>query len=103
MKALQLLALVCVVLLVVASPAMAGGLVDGTKGAAGFGVGLAIIGAGFGLGKISASAVESMARQPEAAGQIRGAMIILAAMLEGATFFGLLICLLCLFIKPELR
>jgi F-type H+-transporting ATPase subunit c len=97
MKAIQLLGLAFLAVLALASPAMAGGLLDGKQGAAGFGVGLAIIGAGIGLGKISSSAVESMARQPEAAGQIRGAMIILAAMLEGATFFGLLICMLCLF------
>ena len=60
------------------------------------GVGLAIIGAGLGFGKIGMSALESMARQPEVAGDIRGAMIVIAALLEGATFFGLLICLLCL-------
>ena len=94
MKAIKLLALVLVVMLSMATPAMADTL-EGKQVGAGFGVGLAIIGAGFGLGKISSSAVESMARQPETAGQIRGAMIILAAMLEGATFFGLLICLLC--------
>ena len=51
--------------------------------------GLAIIGAGFGFGRIGAAALESMARQPEIAGQIQTAMIIIAALLEGATFFAL--------------
>jgi F-type H+-transporting ATPase subunit c len=100
MKALQLLALACVVLLLLAAPAMAadghGGFLEGKAGPAGLGVGLAIIGAGLGFGKIGASALESMARQPEVAGDVRGAMIVIAALLEGATFFGLLICLLCL-------
>src|SRR5262245_49980648 len=100
MKLLQLLALAFVALLVLASPAMAaGGFLEGPAGPAGFGVGLAIIGAGIGFGKIGASALESMARQPEVAGDVRGAMIVIAALLEGATFFGLLICLLCLVLK----
>ncbi len=58
------------------------------------GAGLVLIGAGVGFGKIGASALESMARQPEAAGKIQPAMIIIAALLEGATFFALLICLI---------
>jgi F-type H+-transporting ATPase subunit c len=64
----------------------------------GIGVALTIIGAGYGFGKIGSSALEGMARQPEVAGDIRGAMIVAAALLEGATFFGLLICLLTLFV-----
>jgi len=58
------------------------------------GAGLVLIGAGLGIGKIGASAVESMARQPEAIGDIRGAMIVAAALIEGATFFALIICML---------
>jgi len=54
-----------------------------------FGAGLVIIGAGMGIGKIGSCAVESMARQPEVAGNIQTAMIISAALIEGATFFAL--------------
>ncbi|MBO7707383.1 MAG: ATP synthase F0 subunit C [Thermoguttaceae bacterium] len=55
---------------------------------------LASIGAAFGISRIGASAVESMARQPEASGSINSAMIVSAALIEGATFFALIICLL---------
>ena len=58
------------------------------------GAGLIVIGAGFGIGKIGASSVESMARQPEVAGNIQGAMILSAALIEGAAMFALIICLL---------
>ncbi|OAI53171.1 ATP synthase subunit C [Planctomycetaceae bacterium SCGC AG-212-F19] len=61
---------------------------------AGIGAALAIVGAGLGFGRIGGSALESMARQPEIAAKIQTAMIIIAALLEGATFFALLICLL---------
>jgi F-type H+-transporting ATPase subunit c len=61
---------------------------------AAFGAGLVVIGAGYGIGKIGASAMESMARQPEMAGTIQTAMIISAALIEGVTFFGLIVCLL---------
>lgn len=59
-----------------------------------FGAGLVIIGAAMGIGKIGASAVEGMSRQPEAAGSIQTAMIIAAALIEGATFFALIVCML---------
>ena len=59
-----------------------------------FGAGLIIIGAGIGIGRIGGLAVESMARQPEVAGNIQTAMIISAALIEGVTFFGLIICLI---------
>ncbi|MEO2020664.1 MAG: ATP synthase F0 subunit C [Pirellulaceae bacterium] len=58
------------------------------------GAGLVILGAGLGIGRIGASAVESMSRQPEAASQIQVAMIISAALIEGATFFALIVCML---------
>ncbi len=58
-----------------------------------FGAGLVIIGAGLGIGRIGAAAVESMARQPEVAGNIQGAMIIAAALVEGVAFFALIVCL----------
>jgi F-type H+-transporting ATPase subunit c len=58
------------------------------------GAGLVILGAGYGIGKIGSSAVEGMSRQPEAAGNIQTAMIISAALIEGATFFALIVCML---------
>lgn len=58
------------------------------------GAGLAIIGAGLGIGRIGGSAVESMARQPEVQGRIFTSMILAAALIEGAAFFALVICLL---------
>ena len=62
-----------------------------------FGAGLIILGAGFGIARIGSAAVESMARQPEAAGDIRGGMILAAALIEGATFFALIVCIIALF------
>jgi F-type H+-transporting ATPase subunit c len=56
------------------------------------GAGLTTIGAAYGIGKLASSALESMARQPEIAGQIQTAMIISAALIEGFTFFALFIC-----------
>lgn len=58
---------------------------------AGLGAGLVIIGAGLGFGRIGASALESMARQPETAARVQTAMIVIAALLEGATFFALIV------------
>jgi F-type H+-transporting ATPase subunit c len=66
---------------------------------AAFGSGLVILGAGYGIGRIGSSAVESMARQPEVAGNIQTAMIIAAALIEGVTFFALIVCLLSIFTK----
>ncbi len=61
---------------------------------AGLGAGIGIIGAGIGLGRIGGSANESIARQPEAATEIRGSSLILAAMLEGVALFGVAVTLL---------
>ena len=58
----------------------------------GIGAGIILLGAGLGIGKIGAAAVESMARQPEVAGEISKAMIVAAALIEGATFFALIVC-----------
>jgi F-type H+-transporting ATPase subunit c len=80
-------------LMLVATPAFAQDGFSMNLGAA-FGAGLVILGAGFGIGRIGAAAVESMARQPEVAGNIQTAMIIAAALIEGATFFGLIVCML---------
>jgi F-type H+-transporting ATPase subunit c len=57
------------------------------------GAGVVILGAAMGIGRIGASAVESMARQPEVAGDIRGALLLAAALIEGATFFALIVCI----------
>ncbi len=58
---------------------------------AAIGAGLAIIGAGLGIGKIGSSACESIARQPDVANRIQTAMIIAAALIEGAAFFALIV------------
>ena len=59
---------------------------------AGIGAGLAVLGAGVGIGRLAGPAMEGTARQPEATGDIRTSMIIAAALIEGAAFFGLIIC-----------
>ena len=61
---------------------------------AGIGAGVALLGGGGGIGRLAASAMEGMARQPEAAGDIKGGMIITAAFIEGATLFAVVVCLL---------
>ena len=63
---------------------------------AAIGAGLAAIGAGIGIGRIGASAVEGIARQPEALGDIRMTMIIAAALVEGVALFAVVICFLAL-------
>ncbi|MEO8031589.1 MAG: ATP synthase F0 subunit C [Gemmatimonadota bacterium] len=70
----------------------------GTLGA-GIGLGLALIGAGIGLGRIGGSVAESIARQPEAAADIRGAGLLIAVLLEGATIIALVFALLFKLIK----
>ena len=101
MKRLTTLLLTIMLLAMLAVPAMAQGPEDGaSKPAAGgvshfavpFGAGLVILGSGYAIGKIGTAAVESMARQPEVAGNIQTAMIIAAALIEGATFFALIVC-----------
>lgn len=62
--------------------------------AAGFGAGVSVIGGAIGVSKCANAAMEGIARQPEAAGDIRGAMIITAAMIEGVALLGLVICFL---------
>jgi F-type H+-transporting ATPase subunit c len=98
MKPLRVLAAVAAVVLVTAAPAMAQNAPTSSSFAgaglgAGLGAALTIIGAGWGFGRIGAAALESMARQPEIAGRIQTAMIVIAALLEGATFFALLVCM----------
>jgi len=105
-KFTQIAILCCMTLLLCAAPAFAQAepAKDGVAAApatsfeilsgASFGAGLVIVGAGYGIGKIGSCAVESMARQPEVAGNIQTAMIVSAALIEGATFFGLIVCML---------
>jgi F-type H+-transporting ATPase subunit c len=62
--------------------------------AAGIGAGLCIIGAGVGIGKLAAAAMDATGRQPSAGGDIRTTMIIAAALIEGATLFALVVCIL---------
>ena len=66
-------------------------------GVAALGAGVAALGAGVGFGRIGGSALESIARQPEAAGDIRANMILTAALVEGAAFFAMVVGLLVTF------
>ena len=61
---------------------------------AGIGAGLAALGAGLGIGRIAGSATEAIARQPEAESQIRGTMILAAALIEGVALFGEVVCII---------
>ncbi len=65
---------------------------------AAIGAGIAAIGAGIGIGKIGASAMEAIARQPESAGDIRSNMIVIAALVEGVALFAVIVCILALFV-----
>jgi F-type H+-transporting ATPase subunit c len=64
---------------------------------AGIGAGLVVIGAGLGIGRIGGNAMEGIARQPEAAGRIQTAMLIIAALIEAVALFAAVICLLISF------
>jgi F-type H+-transporting ATPase subunit c len=92
------LSAVLAAMLVIAAPSWA---VDqgaqqfyGNAVGAGFGTALVLIGAGWGFGRIGQAALESMARQPEIAPRIQTGMLIIAALLEGATFFALIVCII---------
>ncbi len=61
---------------------------------AGLGAGLSVIGVGIGIGRLAGAAMEGSARQPTAIGDIRTSMIIAAALIEGATLFSIVVCLL---------
>ena len=63
-------------------------------GAASLGAGLAAIGGGYAISRIGARCIDSMARQPEAAGAMFGPMVVTAAMVEGGMFFAMVVCLL---------
>lgn len=62
--------------------------------AAGIGAGIIITGGAAGIGRLAAAAMEGIARQPNAAGDIRGAMVLAAGLIEGVTFFSLIVCIL---------
>ena len=68
------------------------------KAAACIGAAIAAIGTGIGIGKIGASAMEAIARQPEAAGDIRSNMIVIAALIEGVALFAVIVCILAYFL-----
>lgn len=70
-----------------------------TYGLAAIGAGISALAAGIGIGRIGGSAVESIARQPEAVNDIRSSMILAAALIEGAAMFGIVIGLLVVFTK----
>jgi F-type H+-transporting ATPase subunit c len=103
MKSLKIVAVMLSILFVAQAPVMAqtsvadqariasAGTVKGFSDVRPLGVGLVILGAGIGIGWITRSAVESIARQPEMANSIQTAMIIGAALIEGAAFFALII------------
>jgi F-type H+-transporting ATPase subunit c len=114
MKVLKTFILAVIVLPMAAAPVLA----QGTSGAsehgpsvsvfsgqsigAGLGAGVTILGAGWGLGRIGAAAMESMARQPEISARIQTGMVVIAALLEGVTFFALAVCILiALGISPK--
>ena len=67
-----------------------------SKLGAAIGAGIAVLGAGIGIGKIGGSAMEAMARQPEASGDLRMNMIIAAALVEGVALIAIVVCLLTL-------
>ncbi|HHL71513.1 MAG TPA: ATP synthase F0 subunit C [Bacteroidetes bacterium] len=62
--------------------------------AAGIGAAGAVIGAALGIGKLASAAMDGIARQPEASGDIRGAMILTAAMIEGVAIIALVVCIM---------
>lgn len=59
---------------------------------------IAVFGAAWGISKIAKTALEGMARQPEAGNDLRSSMIVAAALIEGVTFFAILVCMLILFV-----
>lgn len=88
----RILVLAMSVLFALSIPAFAAGEGGGFMNSGAIGAAFVIVGAGYGIGKIGSSAVESIARQPEMAGKIQTAMIIAAALIEGVTFYALIVC-----------
>src|SRR5262245_14361956 len=102
MRLVHLLMAAVVVLLATANPLFAQEAAKtpnfGPGFGAGVGMGLAIIGIGIGIGLIGYSALSGIARQPEQAGAIQGAMFILAGLVEGAGIIALVLCLALVFL-----
>jgi F-type H+-transporting ATPase subunit c len=95
-RAARIVQLVPMVIAIVAAVSLTAAAATGEGGihfSGAFGAALTIVGAGYGIGKIGVAAVESMARQPEVATNIQTAMIIAAALIEGVTFFALIVCM----------
>ena len=69
-----------------------------SKVGAAFAAAIAVLGAARGISNIGSTALESIARQPEAAGDIRSAMILSAALIEGVAMFAVVVCFLVLFV-----
>jgi ATP synthase F0 subunit c len=84
-----------VVILATANPLFAG---ESAGTGAGVGMGLAIVGIGIGIGLVGYAALSGIARQPEQAGAIQGAMFILAGLVEGAGIIALVLCLVLMFV-----
>ncbi len=71
----------------------------GAKAGAAIGAGIVVIGAGLGIGKLAGAAMEGMARQPEAAKDIKGGMLVAAALIEGVSLFGVVVCMIAAIVK----
>jgi F-type H+-transporting ATPase subunit c len=100
-KLFYVLCLAVVVLLLSGAPALAKDTIEaspvsfyGVSIGAGLGAAITLLGAGYGFGKIGSAALESMARQPEIQPALFTTMLLIAALLEGATFFSLIVCIL---------
>jgi F-type H+-transporting ATPase subunit c len=69
-----------------------------SKVGAALGAAISLLGASYGISRIGVAALEAIARQPEAAGDVRSNMIVSAALIEGVAFFAIVVCLLVLFL-----
>ena len=70
-----------------------------SKAAAAIGAGIVVIGAGLGISKIGSNAMDAIARQPQAAGDIRSVMILSAALIEGVALIAVIVCMLSYFVQ----
>jgi ATP synthase F0 subunit c len=95
MRFAKLFLVAFLVMLSMAVPAFAG---ESAGTGAGIGMGLAVIGIGIGIGLVGYAALSGIARQPEQAGAIQGAMYVLAGLVEGAGIIALVLCLSLLFL-----
>lgn len=95
MRNLVAMAVAVAVILAGVSPASAA---EGAGHAAAIGMGLSVLGIGLGLGLIGYAALSGIARQPEQAGAIQGAMFIIAGLVEGAGIISLVLCLVTIFV-----